>query len=72
MTFWWVMIIATMSCISGPQSLVSGPLAQDIVTPIFHRNILKGKEYEVKTNLNAIGTIAGMIDGTGSVFSAVS
>ena len=31
LTFWYISIITAMALISGPQTLVSGPLAQDLV-----------------------------------------
>jgi len=50
-----------MFFISGPQTLVSGALAQDIA-----------REHELKHNVNAMGTIAGFVDGSGSFCSAAS
>ena len=31
LTFWYIFIILAMALISGPQTIVSGPLAQDLV-----------------------------------------
>ena len=57
----YLLIFLTGILISGPHSLLAGPYATDL-----------GHEFKVKYGRDAVSTVAGIIDGFGSVVCAFS